>query len=254
MLRLSYWQWERHLQKKEYIHKLEQRLAIPPEKINSFLNQDLTEFLYRQFIIKGEYDFSEEIVLDNRRCDNAPGKHVLAPLKIDNTETYIIVNRGFLPLSHSSPEARKEFQKPTQVQFIGLIKPAIKQTFFLQPADPDVGPDTHADNWHRVDLDKISVQLPYPVLPVYVELVGFTDGKHDTSDFINSSSDKADMLVMPGAGNKVAVPGLKANTTYPIPDPDKVIPPGRHLGYVYEWAFMALITFLTGFVLQIRRN
>ena len=40
---------------------------------------------------------------------------------------------------------------------------------------------------------------------------------------------------------------------YPIPVYDTVIPPGRHLGYVFEWAVMALMTFLICLILQFKR-
>jgi hypothetical protein len=40
---------------------------------------------------------------------------------------------------------------------------------------------------------------------------------------------------------------------YPFPAYDTTPPPDIHIGYVYEWAFMALLTFLIGLVLQFRR-
>ena len=40
---------------------------------------------------------------------------------------------------------------------------------------------------------------------------------------------------------------------YPIPTYDITPPPDIHLGYVYEWAFMALLTLAIGIIMQLKR-
>ena len=43
------------------------------------------------------------------------------------------------------------------------------------------------------------------------------------------------------------------DAAYPIPTFDTTPPPDIHLGYVYEWAFMALLTISIGLIMQFKR-
>jgi hypothetical protein len=81
-----------------------------------------------------------------------------------------------------------------------------------------------------------------------------TEDPHNAqSQIVKSSAGKEELLIMgladPAAGNR---PDFDPNLSYPIPVFDTVLPAGRHLGYVYEWAIMAFATLLIGLVLQLR--
>ncbi|RMG39991.1 MAG: SURF1 family protein [Candidatus Dadabacteria bacterium] len=256
MLRLSYWQWERHLSKKAYIAKLEENLKKPPLTKEELLKIALAEwpsYIHRRVIISGDYDFKHEMVLRNRRLDKVPGVHVLTPLKISGTSKFILVDRGFIPLEFSTPDKRTVFQKPKTISFTGLIKASVPRRP-LSPRDPEAGPDKPwVDAWLRVNLDKIAKQLPFKILPVYLEIIPKNDSAADIErNIIKSDSDKAEMLFLPSRAlaNK---PVSRELSEYPVPVFNTVVPPGRHLGYVYEWAFMALGTLIGGLLLQLKR-
>lgn len=246
MLRASYWQFERHQEKLQLISVLENRLQQKPIEIKSLFHKEIKDLDYTPAKASGEFDFARQVILTNRRYQNSPGAHILTPFKV--ADHYIIVNRGFVPLSHSKPEQLHLFNQASEQTIRGIIKTSQEARFFLQPQDSEPTLDQPNLKWLRVDLKKIQKQLPYKILPFYIEM----SGQLNSEKLIQRNSDKAQILAIPGE-RQVALPGLAANITYPIPSPDKTLSPGRHLGYVYEWIFMALLTFGAGFILQLKR-
>ncbi len=256
MLRASYWQWERHLEKVEYLKVLEQRLVAVPLNFAELVrsNPKWEDYINFRVLLEGSYDFSNEIVIANRRLDDTPGKNVITPLKLKDQVGAVLINRGFIPLSVSKVQDRIAFQKPEEQRIIGIIKPSLERTFFLQPQDPEVSVAKKDDNWLRVNISAIGKQIEYPILPIYIDKISVERDLDIEKDLIKSESDKTDMLVMPSNKVKISTGSMKAEVSYPIPDPGKVMSAGRHLGYVFEWAFMALLTFLIGLVIQLKRH
>lgn len=250
MLRASYWQWERHLEKQGYIATMGERLALDPTPITSLIDTAPSELFYRRVLVEGTYDFEHEMVLRNRRLDEEAGVYVLTPLKITGTDRTVVVNRGFLPLQYQSD--RKEFRRESTASFIGLVKEPSHRRF-LAPSDPPTGNGAPwVDAWLRVDLEKMQRQLPSPIERFYLEIMNTADPTQAQEKIVTSSAGREELLVMGmtelGEHTKTA----HALTDYPIPVFDTVIPAGRHFGYVFEWATMALVTLIICVVLQLR--
>ena len=215
-------------------------------------NSSTAELLYRRVRVKGKYNFKHEMLLRNRRFDKKAGVHVLTPLKLEGTARHFIVNRGFVPLELSKPELRAQFQKNDSAEFVAIIKESNPRRF-LAPSDPNTGPGhPWVDAWLRVDLTQMQKQLPYKIEPAYLEKIPSEDPTEIEAQIVTAKSGKDELLVMGLSELLAEDEQAVSNTSYPIPILNTVIPPGRHLGYVYEWAFMALITFLICLVLQLR--
>lgn len=251
MLRLSWWQWHRHLEKQELIKVLDARLAEEPSPVSKVLerNAPLSDLVHARVRVEGEYDFAHEVVLRNRRYDGMAGVHVLTPLKIPGEERRLLVSRGFLPLLDSEREVRVKYHTPPHVAFVGLIKEPLTAHLFA-PKDPEPLMGKWVDAWLRPDILKIQKQLPYPLLPFYVELMDEEDIGKVREKILTSSSDKEELLSL--TTRKVSATPDYTKYSFPISVYDVIVPPGKHLGYVYEWAFMALMTGLICLVLQLR--
>ncbi|NDC37886.1 MAG: SURF1 family protein [Proteobacteria bacterium] len=232
------------------------RLAVEPAPVTELLPQIATQSsstIFRRVLVRGSFNFEHEMVLRNRRHDGAAGVHLLTPLKLENSEQHILVNRGFLPLSRSERKTREAFRGAAEAHFVGLIKESSRPAW-LAPQDPPTGGGAPwVDAWLRVDLEKMSAQLPYPLAPAYVEIMSTVDPQNAQSQIVKSSAGKEELLIMglheASGGHK---PDFDPSLSYPIPVFDTVLPAGRHLGYVYEWATMAVATLLIGLVLQLR--
>ncbi len=250
MVRASVWQWDRHAAKQAEIELMIQRLESPVIPLGQALQAlPLAELPYRRVQVEGVYDFAHEMVLRNRRYEGRPGVYVLTPLRLTGTEQTLLVSRGFIPMEQAGRESRVAFQGAAAVRFIGLVKSPQTQRLFA-PADPKAGPGLPwVDAWLRVDTENMSRQLPAVLLPMYVEIMTDPDEVARTARAIVRSDVKREDVIFAA----FAPATEHISTNYPVPVFDAVIPPGRHLGYVYEWAFLATITLLMGIILQLRR-
>lgn len=255
---LSYWQWTRHVSKKDLIQKLSERIVSEPinlkERATGTTAIEISELLHHRARVEGSFDFKHEMVLRNRRLDGQAGELVITPLRFADNSGAVLVIRGFIPLELSSREKRAQFQMPTTpTQLIGLVKEGAYQKL-LAPADPPSGGlNPWVDAWLRVDIEKMQRQIPYPILPVYLEQLDDTPLAELKTKVIKENSEKAEILSL---AMRAAVPAPhnqdKSNIEYPRPFFDAYVSAGRHLGYVFEWAIMAIMTLLIGIVLQMR--
>lgn len=249
--RLSYWQWNRHLEKVAIIKGLNDRLKLPIVPLTDILNKPPKEISYLRSSLEGEYDFDHEVLLKNRRHNENPGSIVITPMKLKDSATYILVARGFIPFLKTSKEDRKKY-RDSPTSFVGLVKESVKPEF-LATSDPETGKDLPwVDEWLRVDIEKIKKQLPYEVLPFYVEIMGTTDAETASKEIIVSNSGRDDMMNMASKGHIPTGSGIDESAHYPIPMFDLVIPAGRHLGYVFEWLFIGALGLVISILVENR--
>lgn len=253
MLWASHWQWRRHLSKIDYIHVLEERFKQEPGSIVDLLNSDWSQVVHRRIRVSGEYDFKHEVVLRNRMYANFSGVHAITPLKISGTENYILVDRGFLPLDKAKSEQRRKYQTPDFVELIGVVQ-ASNSPSFLGPRDPDAGDGKPwVDAWLRMDMVRMQKQLPYKVMPVYLEIVtANVNVKDPLKHLVDDKSGRDDLMNLSGGTKVQQLDSSSLGEQLPIPVIDTVVSAGRHLGYVYEWAFMAVLTFAICLLIQMR--
>jgi surfeit locus 1 family protein len=217
-VRLGIWQLDRLAQRRAFnAHVLEMR-ALPPLDLNTSLPNDLTSMEYRAVRVRGQYDFEHQVALRNQYYGDQYGFHLLTPLLLEDGRA-ILIDRGWIPADgNDSPAAWRTYDEPGEVALEGIIR--------LGRARPDVGgvPDptlspgqTRLDFWNSVNLERIAGQVPYPLLPVYVQP--------------NVNPD---------------------DSTPPIPfQPEIEISEGPHLGYAFQWfTFAAILLFGYPFYLR----
>lgn len=168
LLALGMWQLDRLRQRRAENVILAARLAQPPLDLN--LSQPASLPAYTPVRARGVYDFEHEIVLRNRAHRDVPGVHVLTPLRLAGSGQVVLVDRGWIPYTEAEPAARAVFQGPTgEVVIEGVAQPAQERAAPFLPADPTPAPGQRLDAWFWVDLGQIERQLPYPLLPYFVE-------------------------------------------------------------------------------------
>jgi cytochrome oxidase assembly protein ShyY1 len=111
------------------------------------------------------------VILRNRTYGEVPGVHQLVPLRISGSDAAVLVDRGWIPFEFSSPEQRAQFRNATgEVEVQGILRQSQTRRSSLSPADPPLGPErSRLDAWFRVDLPRIQEQMPYRLLPLYLE-------------------------------------------------------------------------------------
>jgi cytochrome oxidase assembly protein ShyY1 len=222
MVLAGFWQLRRLDERRDRNAVIEARTAAPAAPAEEALDtgQSLDEagagVEWRALTATGTYDAERGVLVRNRSLDGAPGYHVVTPLVLGDG-TALLVNRGWIPLAPvagQSPEAPPP--STGEVAVVGRAR-AAQERGALGPRDPADGVLAEVA---RVDIARLARQLPYPVLPAYVELTGQTPAPSS-----------------------------------PLP---RLIPPpklgeGPHLAYAVQWFTFASLAVI-GWVVLVRRE
>ncbi len=153
------------------------------------------------FTVTGTYEPQHQIFLDNRQEQDQPGVHVITPLKIEGSETRVLVNRGWVGWTLGRTVLPVVATPSGRVQITGLANVPSTKKFFLMP--------DHAESstklWVKLDMTRFQKLLGQPLQPVVLQQTG---------------GDAPDTLVR----------------HWPPPD-DRV---GKHRGYAFQWYGMAV--------------
>jgi len=171
---------------------------------------------WRAVTVAGKYDFENQVALRNQYIGNQYGYHLITPLLFGNG-TAVLVDRGWiLADGNATPADWRKYDKAGQVTVTGQIRLGQDKPAFGGVADAEA---SHLDLWNNLNVDRISKQNPYPILPVYVQ---------------------------PNA--------IENDTVPPIPfQPELDLTEGPHFGYALQWFAFATIL-LVGYPFYLRKQ
>jgi surfeit locus 1 family protein len=221
MIRLGFWQLDRLDQRRAFNARVEEQLARSPiELSDDNLEADLYNMEYREGIVHGEYDHDLQVVLRNQEWQGRLGVHLVTPLIIQGSDQAILVDRGWVPYEDYTSGKLSQFDESGLVEVNGFIRRSQTKPRIGGRADeiPAAGePPLRAWNW--INIPGISGQLPYELLPVYLQSSPTPDGSQ-----------------MPYR----ATPELELSE-------------GSHLGYAFQWFTFAAILAI-GYPVYVRRD
>jgi surfeit locus 1 family protein len=161
-VRLGVWQLSRLSERRASNRLVEARLdsAVTPF---AELPRDTALARYRRVTLDGVYDAAHELLLVGRSRNGSPGVYLFTPLRVEGSDTAVLVNRGWIYAPDAMTVADPErWREPGPVRVTGFV-----QTF--HPDGP--GGSAIADRpgaLRRTDPEAIRARLPYPIAPVYV--------------------------------------------------------------------------------------
>jgi surfeit locus 1 family protein len=113
-------------------------------------------------VARGRYDHAREIIIRGVVLEGIPGVRVVTPLRLGADGPAVLVDRGFLPAPDAVTANARGLEEPGEVTVRGIALPV-----------PSSGgkPIEHGGRttWRRLDLPALREQLPYDVLPIYVQ-------------------------------------------------------------------------------------
>ncbi len=211
-VRLGIWQLDRLAQRQAFNAHYLATSVLPTLTISSVPPDDLSQMEYRHVIVAGAYDFEHQIVLRNQYFQNQPGYFLLTPLKVSVDGTALLVERGWIPArGNETPADWRKYDQPGGVTISGILRLGETASEIGGVADPTLVPGQDGlDFWNIVNLERIARQVPYKLLPVFVQL--------DPEP-------------------------ARAEPPYPY-QPEVEISEGPHFGYAMQWfTFAALLFF-----------
>jgi surfeit locus 1 family protein len=217
-IQLGLWQLDRLQQRRTFNAQFESARMQPGLDLNQELPQNLTGMEWRPVKVIGEYDFANQVALRNQYYGDQYGYHLLTPLLFDGEA--VLVDRGWIPADgNSNPSDWHRYDEPGTVNLSGQIRLGQTKPAFGGVVDtlPENGSELHV--WNNANLAQIASQMPYPVLPIYIQ---------------------------PAANATDIEP--------PIPfQPEVELTEGPHLGYAVQWFTFATILFV-GYPFYLRKQ
>ncbi len=165
---LGVWQLGRLQQRRADNAVIAARLAQPPIEVDA---RTAAPPEFQRVRARGRYDFANEIVLRNRSHLESPGVHVITPLVLAGGDMAVLVDRGWIPYTYAAPPERAAFQTPAgEVVVEGIVRLGQQRRYAFLPGDPtQSAAQPRLDAWFWLDLAQIQMQMPYRLLPVYIE-------------------------------------------------------------------------------------
>lgn len=219
MVNLSMWQLDRLDARRDFNTAVSARVDLPAEDLDTLLgtrssalttDPALIDLEWRQVTAVGEYLPEHQVSVINRSQNGRAGANLVTPLRLRDGRV-LLVNRGFVPLAVGFPAA------PTgEVEVRGLLRISQERRTgqLSDPADGIIA------ELQRLNIDRLAVQTPGPLLPMYLQLLQSAPAE---------------------------IPGLPE----PVIRPD--LSEGSHLSYAVQWMIFAIAVGV-GWVLAVRRS
>jgi cytochrome oxidase assembly protein ShyY1 len=218
MVNLGFWQLRRLEEKRDFNDLVAARMEADPVPVQELLPVDATDEQlaaaeYRQVSVVGTWRASDEVLINNRTNEGAPGFWVVTPVQLADG-TAVAVNRGWVPVGvEGDPAAYAPSSEGASVT--GLVRES-QTRGRIGPTDPAEGT---LDRLSRVDVERLDQQVDLELYPVYVDLLAQEPPQAD------------------------GLPG-----SIGAPDLDE----GPHLSYAGQWFIFATLTLIV-YPLLLRR-
>lgn len=163
---LANWQLNRADQKRA----LQARYDLMQKDPAVTLPDKMTEasrLLYQKVSLHGRFDFRHQIYIDNKLYRGRPGYYVITPFHDDNSESYILVNRGWLAAGNRTIPPRAE-QVPGQVTIEGIVTNPYSRFLELSKAT------IQGRVWENLHFQRYAATLPYAVQAVLIQQLNDT--------------------------------------------------------------------------------
>jgi surfeit locus 1 family protein len=115
----------------------------------------------RRVVALGRYDDGHTIILRGRVYQGVPGVEFVSPLLLDNGQSAVLVNRGFVPTPDAFTVDPDPFREPGTVRVEGIALPIRSGGGALLQHGEEA-------TWARLDLQALRARLPYAISPVYI--------------------------------------------------------------------------------------
>ena len=130
---------------------------------NEQLPADLEKLEDRQAAVSGSFDYSSQIMLTQQNWQGRPGVHLITPFFVDGRDVANLVDRGWIPSREAATGDLDRYNDESSADVDGVIK--LSDSIAGVPT----GLTEPREEWYRVDVAAIEAQMPYTLMPVYLQ-------------------------------------------------------------------------------------
>jgi surfeit locus 1 family protein len=160
--KLGLWQLDRLHERRAANARTAAARALPALELEQRSGSP-TELRDRRITASGEYDFQTEFVVRRQSREGTPGVRIATPLRGPNSDSAVLVIRGFFPSPDAARVPLDSLHEPGVQHVIGSVVPI--------GTDPKGGEPLVIDGgmtWARLDLSDVRSRLPYPVRDIAI--------------------------------------------------------------------------------------
>ncbi len=214
-IRLGFWQQHKAEVKQALQSQLDQRRQEAPVALPGTL-PDPESWRYRRVVLHGSYDPRYQVLLDNQVEGGVAGYHVLTPLRLEGSDGYVLVNRGWIAALADHQSVPAVATPVGEQELVGQVWLPPAKYFMLQAPPQGQG---WQPVWQNLDLKRYASLVPFAVRPFVVRL---------------EAASGADGLVRnwPRPAERIEM----------------------HIGYAYQWYGFAVAFAVIYLVLNIRKR
>lgn len=208
-------------------HKAEQEQALQDLR-DGYANEtpvqlpqqvdDPENWKYRHVTVSGEYAPRYQILLDNQVENERVGYHVITPLRIDGTDRYVLVNRGWVPAQANHSELPAVITPQGSQRVVGQIWIPAKEYYSLETPEQKNSAQWQT-LWQNLDMQRYASAVPFAVSPLVIRLDPASEAGGFSRDW-------------PAPAERITT----------------------HIGYAYQWYGFAVAALIIYFVVSIRKR
>lgn len=164
---LGFWQLDRAAQKQRLQAEYDRGQESAPIRLRPVL-ENAESLRFHRVSARGHYEPQYQILIDNRVHQGQAGYHVLTPLRIEDGNVRVLVNRGWVTIGADRSQLPRIETPDTAVDVEGIASLPQTGGFHLGSARPP-GNDWQP-LWQYLDLSEYAQQVPFPLQPVVILL------------------------------------------------------------------------------------
>lgn len=218
-IKLGLWQYNKAALRQSIQDQYQTSLSKQTAQLTDYLTTPQA-LQFQQVSVSGHYEPQYQFLIDNQVENSQAGFHVITPFKIEGTDSYVLVNRGWIA-GTADHQSVPSFVTPNGNQQIkGMVWLPSDKIFTLESK---VESSTQAGKswqlvWQHLDMKKYQKSAPIEVLDVIIKL----DPADSSGGFIRN---------------------------WQMP-PSKIM---TNLGYAYQWFGFAFATLAIYLYTSVRR-
>jgi surfeit locus 1 family protein len=152
-VRLAFWQLDRLQERRVFNARVQDQLDQPLLTLEARTPiDDLSTMDYRSVVVRGEFDFTQEVALRGQSWNGTLGARLLTPLRIAGSDRAVLVDRGWIPYEETENGRWPHYAQPGVVTVRGQIRASRRQTGLGFRTDPTPVPGERLTAWNQANV------------------------------------------------------------------------------------------------------